>query len=382
MERTELLTQFNELLDTYGKHKSYADKAREKATQFSSAVIEKVIADHQIKSSLIADDIQPLVPLLQAELATINESIGGAEQSKGDLGARIEELELRLAIGEISDEEFETMTADGRDTVNEANSEIDHLVQGRDEVQALLDRWAGLSGDSAEAQPIAAVSEESEGDDDFMDDESLVVEAAIVEEDDGEVSEGFDPVVNSILPGFEDEIEGERVEIEGAEAAAIDMPSPDDVAFAVDESDAGGDESVDVLPVDDGEVAVEVAIEDSEVAEIGVEASEEGDDDADDGEARRAILLSNEGTPDEQIYALTGEVFTVGRGRDNDLQIKNDSKVSRFHCKVYRRGANYYLEDNKSSNGTMVNGELISERRLFGGEELVIGETFFRFRVM
>jgi uncharacterized coiled-coil protein SlyX/uncharacterized protein YciU (UPF0263 family) len=382
MERTELLTQFNELLDTYGKHKSYADKAREKATQFSSAVIEKVIADHQIKSSLIADDIQPLVPLLQAELATINESIGGAEQSKGDLGARIEELELRLAIGEISDEEFETMTADGRDTVNEANSEIDHLVQGRDEVQALLDRWAGLSGDSAEAQPIAAVSEESEGDDDFMDDESLVVEAAIVEEDDGEVSEGFDPVVNSILPGFEDEIEGESVEIEGAEAAAIDMPSPDDVAFAVDESDAGGDESVDVLPVDDGEVAVEVAIEDSEVAEIGVEASEEGDDDADDGEARRAILLSNEGTPDEQIYALTGEVFTVGRGRDNDLQIKNDSKVSRFHCKVYRRGANYYLEDNKSSNGTMVNGELISERRLFGGEELVIGETFFRFRVM
>lgn len=382
MERTELLTQFNELLDTYGKHKSYADKAREKATQFSSAVIEKVIADHQIKSSLIADDIQPLVPLLQAELAAINESIGGAEQSKGDLGARIEELELRLAIGEISDEEFETMTADGRDTVNEANSEIDHLVQGRDEVQALLDRWTGLSGDSAEAQPIAAVSEESEGDDDFMDDESLVVEAAVVEEDDGEVSEGFDPVVDSILPGFEDEIEGESVEIEGAEAAAIEMPSPDDVAFAVDESDAGGDESVDVLPVDDGEVAVEVAIEDSEVAEIGVEASEEGDDDADDGEARRAILLSNEGTPDEQIYALTGEVFTVGRGRDNDLQIKNDSKVSRFHCKVYRRGANYYLEDNKSSNGTMVNGELISERRLFGGEELVIGETFFRFRVM
>jgi uncharacterized coiled-coil protein SlyX len=382
MERTELLTQFNELLDTYGKHKSYSDKAREKATQFSSAVIEKVIADHQIKSSLVADDIQPLVPLLQAELAAINESIGGAEQSKGDLGARIEELELRLAIGEISDEEFETMTADGRDTVNEANSEIDHLVQGRDEVQALLDRWASLSGDPTEAQPIAAVSEESEGDDDFMDDESLVVEAAIVEEDDGEVSEGFDPVVDSILPGFEDENEGESVEIEGAEAAAIDMPSPDDVAFVVEESDAGGDESVDVLPVDDGEVAVEVAIEDSEVAEIGVEASEEGDDEADDGEVRRAILLSNEGTPDEQIYALTGEVFTVGRGRDNDLQIKNDSKVSRFHCKVYRRGANYYLEDNKSSNGTMVNGELISERRLFGGEELVIGETFFRFRVM
>ena len=140
---------------------------------------------------------------------------------------------------------------------------------------------------------------------------------------------------------------------------------------------AQDDEEVEEIPADvapDGE---------SDVASIGVDVSEEGAEEPieDDG-PRRAILLSNEGTPDEQIYALTGEVFTVGRGRDNDLQIKNDSKVSRFHCKLYRRGANYYLEDNKSSNGTMVNGELISERRLFGGEEVVIGETFFRFRVM
>ena len=124
-------------------------------------------------------------------------------------------------------------------------------------------------------------------------------------------------------------------------------------------------------------------IDDSAVDEIGVDASEEASGaDVEDDASRRAILLSNEGTPDEQIYALTGDVFTIGRGRDNDLQIKNDSKVSRFHCKLYRRAANFYLEDNKSSNGTMVNGELISERRLFGGEELVIGETFFRFRVM
>ncbi len=43
---------------------------------------------------------------------------------------------------------------------------------------------------------------------------------------------------------------------------------------------------------------------------------------------------------------------------------------------------NFYIEDNKSSNGSLVNGELITERRLFGGEEVIIGETFFRFRIM
>ena len=49
---------------------------------------------------------------------------------------------------------------------------------------------------------------------------------------------------------------------------------------------------------------------------------------------------------------------------------------------MFRRSANFYIEDNKSSNGTLVNGELITERRLFGGEEIVIGETYFRFRIM
>ena len=353
MNRDELLNRFNELLETYGKHKAYADKAREQSASFSSAVIEKVIADHQIKASLIADDVQPLVPQLQSEASSLAAAIGEAEQSKGDLGARIEELELRRAIGEISSDEFEELAADGKGTVDEANTRIATLVEARDEVQAVLDRWAELSGEAVEAQPIAAVAEEVDAD---------------VLVDGSEEADEFDPVVDSILPGFEDDADDEDAESPNAE-----------VAFDVAEDP---EESVDVLPIDGAGIeSVEVAIDDSEVGEIGVDASEDGEGD-EANEARRAILLSNEGTPDEQIYALTGEVFTVGRGRDNDLQIKNDSKVSRFHCKVYRRGANYYLEDNKSSNGTMVNGELISERRLFGGEELVIGETFFRFRVM
>jgi hypothetical protein len=99
-------------------------------------------------------------------------------------------------------------------------------------------------------------------------------------------------------------------------------------------------------------------------------------------EGRRALLLYQEGTAEEQIYPFTGEVLTIGRGRDNDIQNKNDSKVSRFHCKLFRRNGSFYIEDNKSSNGTLVNGELITERRLFGGEEVIIGETYFRFRIM
>jgi hypothetical protein len=38
--------------------------------------------------------------------------------------------------------------------------------------------------------------------------------------------------------------------------------------------------------------------------------------------------------------------------------------------------------DNKSANGTLVDNDLITEKRLFGGEEIIIGETPFRFRVL
>jgi uncharacterized coiled-coil protein SlyX len=361
MERQELLNTFNELLETYGKHKSYADKAREQAASFSSSVIEKVIADHQIKASLVADDISPLVPQLSAAIAEIQNAKNEAEQSKGDLGARIEELELRKLIGEISDDEFNEMSSEGRDTVDAADTELESLNTALEELQTALNTWVELSGASVDV------------------DQGATVVADVDEDDEVEI----DAVVEAILPGFEDAEIEESVEVE-----------EESVAFDFDDGDV--EESVDIVPAeDDPEAAAAVSVdveeadsdeEGSNVDEIGVDPSEDESDDGssdnEDSGPRRAILLSNEGTPEEQIYALTGDVFTIGRGRDNDLQIKNDSKVSRFHCKLYRRGANYYLEDNKSSNGTMVNGELIAERRLFGGEELVIGETFFRFRVM
>ena len=108
----------------------------------------------------------------------------------------------------------------------------------------------------------------------------------------------------------------------------------------------------------------------------------------DDFDRRRALVIYEEGTTEEQFYPFTGDDLTIGRGRDNDIQIKNDSKVSRYHCRIFRRSAHFFIEDNKSSNGTLKNGANITAEgggepvRLFGGEEIMVGETFFRFRIL
>lgn len=93
----------------------------------------------------------------------------------------------------------------------------------------------------------------------------------------------------------------------------------------------------------------------------------------------RAYLLRGEGTDREERIPIVGERMSLGRGRENDIQILNDIKVSRFHCRILREAEAYFIEDNSSSNGTVVDGEIISRRQLIGGELLGIGNTTFRF---
>lgn len=79
-------------------------------------------------------------------------------------------------------------------------------------------------------------------------------------------------------------------------------------------------------------------------------------------------------------HAVLGERCRVGRGRDNDLQLHHDGELSRHHCEFFRRDGKVYVKDLGSLNGTVVEGDRVTERRLFGGELIVLGETTLRYR--
>jgi len=49
---------------------------------------------------------------------------------------------------------------------------------------------------------------------------------------------------------------------------------------------------------------------------------------------------------------------SLGRGRDNDIVAKI-KYISNRHCRIFREGYRYFIEDLGSSNGTFVNGERI-----------------------
>ncbi|NCG21748.1 MAG: FHA domain-containing protein [Rhodobacterales bacterium] len=62
------------------------------------------------------------------------------------------------------------------------------------------------------------------------------------------------------------------------------------------------------------------------------------------------------------------------------VQVAHDGRVSRFHCKRVVSGSRVHIEGNTTTNGTWVNGEGVLRRRLYGGEQIAVGNARFIFR--
>ena len=78
-------------------------------------------------------------------------------------------------------------------------------------------------------------------------------------------------------------------------------------------------------------------------------------------------------------YSLTGLIKEIGRTSECDLCLANDDQVSRVHARLDWDGTGWVLVDMGSTNGTLVNGENISEKKLVAGDMIEIGDTQLRF---
>jgi len=91
-----------------------------------------------------------------------------------------------------------------------------------------------------------------------------------------------------------------------------------------------------------------------------------------------ATLFVLQGRDKGKRFDLRGPAQTLGRESGIPLQV-SDSEVSRRHAEIHKDDQGYVLVDLGSSNGTFVNAEQITERRLTNGDRLQIGRTLFLF---
>lgn len=78
-------------------------------------------------------------------------------------------------------------------------------------------------------------------------------------------------------------------------------------------------------------------------------------------------------------FLLEDSPMRVGRGPDNEIVLDGES-ISRRHASWERRGSRWWVVDERSTNGTYVNDELVDQdQALTNGDRVKVGGLIFKF---
>jgi predicted component of type VI protein secretion system len=80
-----------------------------------------------------------------------------------------------------------------------------------------------------------------------------------------------------------------------------------------------------------------------------------------------------------EAFPLTRDRVVVGRDASADLVVR-DKSVSRRHATLERQGEGYVVVDEKSANGTWIDGQRVTKAALAAGQRIRFGAVAFEVR--
>lgn len=92
----------------------------------------------------------------------------------------------------------------------------------------------------------------------------------------------------------------------------------------------------------------------------------------------RLIIVAGPDIGTEWAFKGSKHRVTIGRGSENELDFP-DIAVSRHHATIELVNTQFFLKDEGSNNGTLLNGVAIEREALCSGDEIVIGARSLRF---
>jgi Inner membrane component of T3SS, cytoplasmic domain len=92
------------------------------------------------------------------------------------------------------------------------------------------------------------------------------------------------------------------------------------------------------------------------------------------------VLITYSWNPDGQLFPIREGRNYIGSGQDCDVCVQEDKMISSRHFTIISRGRSFYIDDEKSMNGTYVNGESVEQKRpLHYYAKIKAGATVWKF---
>jgi pSer/pThr/pTyr-binding forkhead associated (FHA) protein len=96
------------------------------------------------------------------------------------------------------------------------------------------------------------------------------------------------------------------------------------------------------------------------------------------GPTQPGRYIELQGPEQSLLVALGRDPMHIGRGLAADLRL-DESSVSRRHAILVPRPSGARILDDRSSNGTFVNGRRVQQEDLSNGDVVVIGRVVLRY---
>jgi hypothetical protein len=94
--------------------------------------------------------------------------------------------------------------------------------------------------------------------------------------------------------------------------------------------------------------------------------------------ALRGFYLALDDGDETRLLRLDQDITHLGRGAGAEIRL-DDHRISRDHAILVRHGRHFRLLDNRSANGTYVNGRQVIASNLSGGDVIELGPVRLRF---
>lgn len=88
--------------------------------------------------------------------------------------------------------------------------------------------------------------------------------------------------------------------------------------------------------------------------------------------------LEVQGADETLLVPLGRDVTHIGRGMSADLHL-DEGSVSRRHAILVHRGSGARILDDRSANGTLVNGRRVTQADLRSGDVIMLGRVVLRY---